>query len=88
MKQNKFFKFSVIALSIVLIACSGGTEAGCPETDGRSLNVVVTTPMMGEFVSQVAGDNVNLTILMPTDNVLKLYSKTIQSSYLHYGFLG
>tara|TARA_Y100001978_G_C23606887_1_gene391609 strand:- start:196 stop:1017 length:822 start_codon:yes stop_codon:yes gene_type:complete len=23
---------------------------------------------------------------MPTDNVLKLYSKTIQSSYLHYGF--
>ena len=67
MKQNKFFKFSVIALSIVLIACSGGTEAGCPETDGRSLNVVVTTPMMGEFVSQVAGDNVNLTILMPPE---------------------
>ena len=59
MKQNKFFKFSVVALSIVLIACSGGTEAGCPETDGRSLNVVVTTPMMGEFVSQVAEDNVN-----------------------------
>ena len=23
---------------------------------------------------------------MPTDNVLKLYSKTIQSSFLHYGF--
>ena len=67
MKQNKFFKFSVVALSIVLIACSGGTEAGCPETDGRSLNVVVTTPMMGEFVSQVAGDNVNLTILMPPE---------------------
>ena len=23
---------------------------------------------------------------MPTDNVLKLYSKTIQSDFLHYGF--
>ena len=23
---------------------------------------------------------------MPTDNVLKLYSETIQSSYLHYGY--
>ena len=23
---------------------------------------------------------------MPTDHVLKLYSKTIQSSFLHYGF--
>ena len=23
---------------------------------------------------------------MPTDNVLKLYTETIQSSYLHYGY--
>ena len=55
-------------MSLVLIACSGGSsEAGCPEIDGRELNVVATTPMIGEFVSQVGGDNINLTVLMPPE---------------------
>ena len=67
MNNNKFFKLGVIALSIVLIACTGGSEAGCPEVGDRNLNVVATTPMMGEFVDQVAGDNVNLTVLMPAE---------------------
>ena len=67
MNNNKFFKFGVIALSIVLIACSGGSEAGCPELGDRNLNVVATTPMVGEFVNQVGGDNINLTILMPPE---------------------
>ena len=67
--KNKFsFKLGVLVLSLVLIACSGGsTEAGCPEIDGREINVVATTPMIGEFVSQVAGDNINLTVLMPPE---------------------
>ena len=47
--KNKFsFKLGVLVLSLVLIACSGGsTEAGCPEIDGREINVVATTPMIG-----------------------------------------
>ena len=67
--KNKFsFKLGVLVLSLVLIACSGGsTEAGCPEIDGREINVVATTPMIGEFVSQVAGDNINLIVLMPPE---------------------
>ena len=66
MKEKRLFKFGVLALSIVLIACTGGSaEAGCPEIDGRDINVVATTPMIGEFVSQVGGDNINLTVLMP-----------------------
>ena len=68
MKEKRLFKFGVLALSIVLIACTGGSaEAGCPEIDGRDINVVATTPMIGEFVSQVGGDNINLTVLMPAE---------------------
>ena len=55
-------------LSLVLVACSGGSaEAGCPEIDNREIKVVATTPMIGEFVSQVGGDNINLTVLMPPE---------------------
>ena len=68
MKEKRLFKFGVLALSIVLIACTGGSaEAGCPEIDGREINVVATTPMIGEFVSQVGGDNINLIVLMPVE---------------------
>ena len=68
MKEKRLFKFGVLALSIVIIACTGGSaEAGCPEIDGREINVVATTPMIGEFVSQVGGDNINLTVLMPAE---------------------
>ena len=68
MKNKYSFKFGVIVLSLVLIACSGGSaDAGCPEIDGREINVVATTPMVGEFVSNVGGDNINLTVLMPPE---------------------
>ena len=68
MKEKRLYKFGLLALSIVLIACTGGNaEAGCPEIDGREINVVATTPMIGEFVSQVGGNNINLTVLMPAE---------------------
>ena len=69
MKNNNLFKFGVIALSIVLVACAGGSsdESGCPVIEDRKINVVATTPMIGEFVSQVGGENINLTVIMPSE---------------------
>ena len=70
MNNKPTFKYLVLALSLVLIACTGsGTEeSSCREReDGDTLNVLATTPMMGEFVSQVGGDNISLTVLMPPE---------------------
>ena len=69
MKNNRLFKFGVIALSIILVSCAGGSseEVGCPAIEDRKINVVATTPMIGEFVSQVGGDNINLTVIMPSE---------------------
>ena len=73
MKKNFLFKFSAIAMSLILIACGGSTSEDAVETETtvieneESLNVVVTTPMLGEFVKQVAGDSVVLDILMPAE---------------------
>ena len=68
MNNKPRFKFAILMLTLVLVACSGGSaEAGCPEIDNREINVVATTPMVGEFVSQVGGDNINLTVLMPPE---------------------
>ena len=70
MNNKPMFKYAVLALSLILVACTGsGTdESSCREReDGDTLNVLATTPMIGEFVSQVGGDNINLTVLMPPE---------------------
>ena len=73
MKKNFLFKLSAIAMSLILVACGGSTSEDVVENETtaieseESLNVVVTTPMLGEFVKQVAGDSVVLDILMPAE---------------------
>ena len=83
MNNKPMFKYAVLALSLILVACTGsGTdESSCREReDGDTLNVLATTPMIGEFVSQVGGDNINLTVLMPPEANPHTYDPSPQNA--------
>ena len=70
MSFKYLFKTALLSLTILLFACSTTEEAPSISTSDDSsekINVLATTPMIGEYVSQVAGNNVNLTILMPPE---------------------
>ncbi len=70
---NLLKKFSVIFLAITLIGCGLGEESSSevekssPEIQesSKDLNILATTPMLGEYVQQVAGDVLDVQILMP-----------------------
>ena len=70
MSFKYMFKTALLSLTILLFACSTTEEAPSMSSGNDSaekINVLATTPMIGEYVNQVAGDNVNLTILMPPE---------------------
>ena len=63
MRTRPIYKIGAIVLSIVLIACGSGSTTD----DADKINVLATTPMLGDFVNQIGGENINLTILMPLE---------------------
>ena len=63
MRTRLIYKIGAIVLSIVLIACGSGSTTD----DADKINVLATTPMLGDFVNQIGGENINLTILMPLE---------------------
>ena len=65
MKTRPMYKIGAIFLSIILIACGSGSTA--EDTSSDKINVLATTPMLGDFVNEIGGDNINLTILMPLE---------------------
>ena len=81
MNIKYFFKVALFTLSILLISCSVTEEAPVvieetksevaeevkSEVSEEKLNVLATTPMIGDYVKEVGGDNINLTILMPPE---------------------
>ena len=81
MNIKYFLKVALFTLSILLISCSVTEEAPVvieetksevaeevkSEVSEEKLNVLATTPMIGDYVKEVAGDNINLTILMPPE---------------------
>ena len=69
---KNLFKVSLIVASLVMFSCAAEEELPVvvEETSSEAtekLNVLATTPMIGEYVSEIGGDNINLTILMPPE---------------------
>ena len=75
MKYRPMFKIVSLLLSVILIACGSGTtveettveETIVEETTVDKINVLATTPMLGDFLNEIGGANINLTILMPPE---------------------
>ena len=55
MRTRPIYKIGAIVLSIVLIAC--GTGSTTDEATSDKINVLATTPMLGDFVNQIGGDD-------------------------------
>lgn len=52
--------FLPILIALALLGCSGG-----PEPQGE-ISIVATTPMLGDVVSNVVGDDATVSVLIPT----------------------
>ena len=64
MRKRPIYKIGALLLSVILIACGTGTT---DEATSDKINVLATTPMLGDFVNEIGGENINLTILMPAE---------------------
>ena len=64
MRKRTIYKIGALLLSVILIACGTGTT---DEATSDKINVLATTPMLGDFVNEIGGENINLTILMPAE---------------------
>ena len=77
MRTRRIYKIGAIVLSIVLIACGTGTT---DEATSDKINVLATTPMLGDFVNEIGGENINLTILMPAETDPHTYDPSPQDA--------
>ncbi|UCG84480.1 MAG: zinc ABC transporter substrate-binding protein [Dehalococcoidia bacterium] len=65
-----FVVITIIATAVLTISCTSGKEA-----NGR-IGIVVTIPPQAEFVRQIGGENVNVTIMVPSGASPHTYSPT------------
>ena len=66
---NLLKKFSLISIAMLMIACGSDDESSQTQLSDQSsekqISVLATTAMLGEYVKQVAGDNIDVQVLMP-----------------------
>ena len=57
---------AIMCMAVFLIACGNNeAEISVVQDSGKNLAVIATTPMLGEFVKKVAGENIEVQVLMP-----------------------
>jgi zinc/manganese transport system substrate-binding protein len=56
----------IVVLTLLVVSCSSNDGDG--STAGDRLSVVVTTSMLGDVVSNVVGDDAEVTVLFPLDS--------------------
>ena len=61
MRKRPIYKIGALLLSVILIACGTGTT---DEATSDKINVLATTPMLGDFVNEIGGENINLSRLL------------------------
>ncbi len=66
MKKSKLYQISAAILVLITLACcSSSSPANDQEQTDGGLKVVATTSIVGDVVSQVGGDNIELSVLLP-----------------------
>ena len=74
--MKKFFALILIC-TLCLVLCACGQQAQAPETDG-GVNIVATVFPAYDFARQIAGDDGNVTLLIPPGSEAHSYEPTPQ----------
>lgn len=74
--MKKFFALILIC-TLCLALCACGQQAQAPETDG-GVNIVATVFPAYDFARQIAGDDGNVTLLIPPGSEAHIYEPTPQ----------
>ena len=74
--MKKFFALILIC-TLCLALCACGQQAQAPETDG-GVNIVATVFPAYDFARQIAGDDGNVTLLIPPGSEAHSYEPTPQ----------
>ncbi|MFL2804611.1 MAG: metal ABC transporter substrate-binding protein [Dehalococcoidia bacterium] len=71
MKLKYFLNFTILCISMLIVACTTADDSSASDSnqvtveESSKYSVIASTPMIGEFVKQVAKDSVDVHILMP-----------------------
>lgn len=75
--MKKFFALILIC-TLCLALCACGQQAQAPETETDGLNIVATVFPAYDFARQIAGDDGNVTLLIPPGSEAHSYEPTPQ----------
>ena len=86
MKLKYLPRIALFTLTILLVSC-GIIEDDAPlEIEKTStevtekINVVATTPILGDFIDEIGDDNINLVVLMPSETDPHTYDPSPQDA--------